>query len=298
MIMKKIEIQQKIDSNIYDIFNVLKDLMGDNFKRLSASLAGGALRDLNFNKFNEIKDLDLICDLELEKLRPYKNYNRKDESYAWYFNKTQSIIEDAEKKAKKLGIRFKVFHSGKLDPITLNIDKNWKPKNNEMGDMFKEPTLENIEDLYLSSGSLITIVKMSGKDFDIDLLFTNDKNKYIKFDFDFGLCMIEKEYLKNGEKVKVRNFEENIIKSELFLSDEKNKTLTFRHEQKSEPDINRSFIGHLPRLQEKYPYKVVIEEPTTNNSESFKTYNCANYIWVKSTCEKKQIKTEKRFVKI
>ncbi len=144
---------------------------------------------------------------------------------------------------------------------------------------------------------MITLVKLSGKNFDLDLMFTKHIKNYIQNDFDFGICMIEKSYLINGDKVNVKEFEENIIKGDLFIEDEKNKTFTFRHNGKSEKDIERSFMGHLTRLQEKYQFNVKVEIPLINE-ESKATFSYANYIWVKSVCENKKIIKNRKLLKI
>ena len=210
------------------------------------NLAGGALRDLILDNEDKIKDIDLVLSFEdICKRRIVKD------------KKTKLYIEDLiniyNENINKLGEAFE--RSGYEVKRYQNFPKEEVQELN--------PT-EN-DEIYNKLENFLGVLKIKGNNlsYEIDILFVLDIESYVNNFFDFNICKVQSEIIRNGfmqenaENLVQNGLEKFKVKNRHFLEDAKNKTITYNLSNKTEEDLLNSFQKHLPRIYDKYKeYKI------------------------------------------
>ena len=231
-----------------DIFNISKEVVNQfkNQHSVWMNLAGGALRDLILDNEDKIKDIDLVLSFE----DICKRRIVKDKETKLYI---ADLIEIYNENINKLGKAFE--RSGYEVKIYQNFPKEVVQELN--------PT-EN-DEIYNKLENFLGVVKIKGNNlsYEIDILFVLDIENYVNNFFDFNICKVQSEIIRNGE---MQESNENLIqnglekfkvKNRYFLEDTKNKTITYNLSNKTEEDLLNSFQKHLPRIYDKYKeYKI------------------------------------------
>ena len=231
-----------------DIFNISKEVVNQfkNQHSVWMNLAGGALRDLILDNEDKIKDIDLVLSFEdICKRRIVKD------------KKTKLYIEDLiniyNENINKLGKAFE--RSGYEVKIYQNFQKEVVQELN--------PT-EN-DEIYNKLENFLGVLKIKGNNlsYEIDILFVLDIESYVNNFFDFNICKVQSEIIRNGfmqenaENLVQNGLEKFKVKNRHFLEDAKNKTITYNLSNKTEEDLLNSFQKHLPRIYDKYKeYKI------------------------------------------
>lgn len=231
-----------------DIFNISKEVLNE-FKaehNIWMNLAGGALRDLILDNENKIKDIDLILSFE----DICKRRILKDKTKKLYIEEVIEIYNENINRLSKLfeknGYEVKGFQSF--------------PK-----ELVKELNAVESDEIYNKLENFLGVLKIKGNNlsYEIDILFVLDIENYVNNFFDFNICKVQSEIIRNGE---MQESNENLIqnglekfkvKNRYFLEDAKNKTITYNLSNKTEEDLLNSFQKHLPRIYDKYKeYKI------------------------------------------
>lgn len=231
-----------------DIFNISKEVLRE-FKaehNIWMNLAGGALRDLILDNENKIKDIDLILSFE----DICKRRILKDKTKKLYIEEVIEIYNENINRLSKLfeknGYEVKGFQSF--------------PK-----ELVKELNDVESDEIYNKLENFLGVLKIKGNNlsYEIDILFVLDIENYVNNFFDFNICKVQSEIIRNGE---MQESNENLIqnglekfkvKNRYFLEDAKNKTITYNLSNKTEEDLLNSFQKHLPRIYDKYKeYKI------------------------------------------
>ncbi len=231
-----------------DIFNISKEVLRE-FKaehNIWMNLAGGALRDLILDNENKIKDIDLILSFE----DICKRRILKDKTKKLYIEEVIEIYNENINRLSKLfeknGYEVKGFQSF--------------PK-----ELVKELNAVESDEIYNKLENFLGVLKIKGNNlsYEIDILFVLDIENYVNNFFDFNICKVQSEIIRNGE---MQESNENLIqnglekfkvKNRYFLEDAKNKTITYNLSNKTEEDLLNSFQKHLPRIYDKYKeYKI------------------------------------------
>ena len=231
-----------------DIFNISKEVVNQFKSQHSVwmNLAGGALRDLILDIEDKIKDIDLVLSFEdICKRRIVKD------------KKTKLYIEDLisiyNENINKLGEAFE--RSGYEVKRYQNFPKEVVQELN--------PT-EN-DEIYNKLENFLGVLKIKGNNlsYEIDILFVLDIENYVNNFFDFNICKVQSEIIRNGfmqenaENLVQNGLEKFKVKNRHFLEDAKNKTITYNLSNKTEEDLLNSFQKHLPRIYDKYKeYKI------------------------------------------
>ena len=231
-----------------DIFNISKEVVNQFKSQHSVwmNLAGGALRDLILDNEDKIKDIDLVLSFEdICKRRIVKD------------KKTKLYIEDLisiyNENINKLGEAFE--RSGYEVKRYQNFPKEVVQELN--------PT-EN-DEIYNKLENFLGVLKIKGNNlsYEIDILFVLDIENYVNNFFDFNICKVQSEIIRNGfmqenaENLVQNGLEKFKVKNRHFLEDAKNKTITYNLSNKTEEDLLNSFQKHLPRIYDKYKeYKI------------------------------------------
>ena len=231
-----------------DIFNISKEVVNQfkNQHSVWMNLAGGALRDLILDNEDKIKDIDLVLSFEdICKRRIVKD------------KKTKLYIEDLiniyNENINKLGEAFE--RSGYEVKRYQNFPKEVVQELN--------PT-EN-DEIYNKLENFLGVLKIKGNNlsYEIDILFVLDIESYVNNFFDFNICKVQSEIIRNGfmqenaENLVQNGLEKFKVKNRHFLEDAKNKTITYNLSNKTEEDLLNSFQKHLPRIYDKYKeYKI------------------------------------------
>ena len=231
-----------------DIFNISKEVVNQfkNQHSVWMNLAGGALRDLILDNEDKIKDIDLVLSFEdICKRRIVKD------------KKTKLYIEDLiniyNENINKLGEAFE--RSGYEVKRYQNFPKEVVQELN--------PT-EN-DEIYNKLENFLGVLKIKGNNlsYEIDILFVLDIESYVNNFFDFNICKVQSEIIRNGfmqenaENLLQNGLEKFKVKNRHFLEDAKNKTITYNLSNKTEEDLLNSFQKHLPRIYDKYKeYKI------------------------------------------
>ena len=234
-----------------DIFNISKEVVNQfkNQHSVWMNLAGGALRDLILDNEDKIKDIDLVLSFEdICKRRIVKD------------KKTKLYIEDLiniyNENINKLGEAFE--RSGYEVKRYQNFPKEVVQELN--------PT-EN-DEIYNKLENFLGVLKIKGNNlsYEIDILFVLDIESYVNNFFDFNICKVQSEIIRNGfmqenaENLVQNGLEKFKVKNRHFLEDAKNKTITYNLSNKTEEDLLNSFQKHLPRIYDKYKeYKIEID---------------------------------------
>lgn len=231
-----------------DIFNISKEVLSE-FKaehNIWMNLAGGALRDLILDNENKIKDIDLVLSFE----DICKRRILKDKTKKLYIEEVIEIYNENINRLSKLfeknGYEVKGFQSFPRELV-------------------KELNVVESDELYNKLENFLGVLKIKGNSlsYEIDILFVLDIENYVNNFFDFNICKVQSEIIRNGKMQEsnenlIQNGMENFkVKNRYFLEDAKNKTITYNLSNKTEEDLLNSFQKHLPRIYDKYKeYKI------------------------------------------
>ena len=243
---------EKIENTCLKVVNDLLLITEENERKLDVSIVGGALREMILEK-NEVSDIDLLVSLD-SKLNMFSQYKERREYISSYemtslnnylnYEKNQLLKIANQLKENGYDVKEYVF----LD--TSNEDDN------EVN--IKQAVYETDKRLYG-----VLKIKHKSLNYDVDLLFTLGAHNFVQERFDFNICKIE-SFLVTGSKI--NNYQKgnwitnNIIKSNKFLTDIKNKEITYLEHDAPSESVRKSFEVHFPKIKKKYPdYKLRIE---------------------------------------
>ena len=243
---------EKIENTCLKVVNDLLLITEENERKLDVSIVGGALREMILEK-NEVSDIDLLVSLD-SKLNMFSQYEERREYISSYemtslnnylnYEKNQLLKIANQLKENGYDVKEYVF----LD--TSNEDDN-------------EVNIKQA--LYETDKRLYGVLKIKHKslNYDVDLLFTLGAHNFVQERFDFNICKIE-SFLVTGSKI--NNYQKgnwitnNIIKSNKFLTDIKNKEITYLEHDAPIESVRKSFEVHFPKIKKKYSdYKLKIE---------------------------------------
>ena len=243
---------EKIENTCLKVVNDLLLITEENERKLDVSIVGGALREMILEK-NEVSDIDLLVSLD-SKLNMFSQYKERREYISSYemtslnnylnYEKNQLLKIANQLKENGYDVKEYVF----LD--TSNEDDN------EVN--IKQAVYETDKRLYG-----VLKIKHKSLNYDVDLLFTLGAHNFVQERFDFNICKIE-SFLVTGSKI--NNYQKgnwitnNIIKSNKFLTDIKNKEITYLEHDAPIESVRKSFEVHFPKIKKKYSdYKLKIE---------------------------------------
>ncbi len=243
---------EKIENTCLKVVNDLLLITEENERKLDVSIVGGALREMILEK-NEVSDIDLLVSLD-SKLNMFSQYEERREYISSYemtslnnylnYEKNQLLKIANQLKENGYDVKEYVF----LD--TSNEDDN------EVN--IKQAVYETDKRLYG-----VLKIKHKSLNYDVDLLFTLGAHNFVQERFDFNICKIE-SFLVTGSKI--NNYQKgnwitnNIIKSNKFLTDIKNKEITYLEHDAPIESVRKSFEVHFPKIKKKYSdYKLKIE---------------------------------------
>ena len=243
---------EKIENTCLKVVNDLLLITEENERKLDVSIVGGALREMILEK-NEVSDIDLLVSLD-SKLNMFSQYKERREYISSYemtslnnylnYEKNQLLKIANQLKENGYDVKEYVF----LD--TSNEDDN------EVN--IKQAVYETDKRLYG-----VLKIKHKSLNYDVDLLFTLGAHNFVQERFDFNICKIESFLVTDS---KINNYQKgnwitnNIIKSNKFLTDIKNKEITYLEHDAPSESVRKSFEVHFPKIKKKYPdYKLRIE---------------------------------------
>ena len=243
---------EKIENTCLKVVNDLLLITEENERKLDVSIVGGALREMVLEK-DEVSDIDLLVSLD-SKLNMFSQYEERREYISSYemtslnnylnYEKNQLLKIANQLKENGYDVKEYVF----LD--TSNEDDN------EVN--IKQAVYETDKRLYG-----VLKIKHKSLNYDVDLLFTLGAHNFVQERFDFNICKIE-SFLVTGSKI--NNYQKgnwitnNIIKSNKFLTDIKNKEITYLEHDAPIESVRKSFEVHFPKIKKKYSdYKLKIE---------------------------------------
>ena len=243
---------EKIENTCLKVVNDLLLITEENERKLDVSIVGGALREMVLEK-DEVSDIDLLVSLD-SKLNMFSQYKERREYISSYemtslnnylnYEKNQLLKIANQLKENGYDVKEYVF----LD--TSNEDDN------EVN--IKQAVYETDKRLYG-----VLKIKHKSLNYDVDLLFTLGAHNFVQERFDFNICKIESFLVTDS---KINNYQKgnwitnNIIKSNKFLTDIKNKEITYLEHDTPIESVRKSFEVHFPKIKKKYPdYKLKIE---------------------------------------
>ena len=243
---------EKIENTCLKVVNDLLLITEENERKLDVSIVGGALREMVLEK-DEVSDIDLLVSLD-SKLNMFSQYEERREYISSYemtslnnylnYEKNQLLKIANQLKENGYDVKEYVF----LD--TSNEDDN------EVN--IKQAVYETDKRLYG-----VLKIKHKSLNYDVDLLFTLGAHNFVQERFDFNICKIESFLVTDS---KINNYQKgnwitnNIIKSNKFLTDIKNKEITYLEHDAPIESVRKSFEVHFPKIKKKYSdYKLKIE---------------------------------------
>lgn len=270
-------------------------------------LTGGSVRDFLLNKETLIKDLDVMiklntyCDLELLQIDKFlketnfkvdtpklKELSLRDSSKPFsLWTHTNKYYRSSKRRQKEQKTKDQVY----FDMFTIALGQHF-----EIEEFYppKEKTIENAESyLDLRLKSVIKIKKDSWK-WPVDILMTDYHIDNFLQGFDVGICQASLEYVNKDDLLKQKETTpkkpEDLLKlaqiNHSFLEDVKNKELKLRITGGMNVNqIINSLENHIPRLEKKYDWKIVINYMNKDFTENFN--------WDKEELEK-LLKKDKR----
>ena len=243
---------EKIENTCLKVVNDLLLITEENERKLDVSIVGGALREMILEK-NEVSDIDLLVSLD-SKLNMFSQYEERREYISSYEMTSLNNYLNYEKN-QLLKIANQLKENGYDVKEYVFLDTN-NEDDNEVN--IKQAVYETDKRLYG-----VLKIKHKSLNYDVDLLFTLGAHNFVQERFDFNICKIE-SFLVTGSKI--NNYQKgnwitnNIIKSNKFLTDIKNKEITYLEHDAPIESVRKSFEVHFPKIKKKYPdYKLKIE---------------------------------------
>lgn len=239
---------------------------------IGIDLVGGALRDIVLKKHKEIKDLDFLISFHRKNIQEIKkienctksleiDLSEKKYQTILYRNKDSQLMDHwKDKNSNDSLINVKVF-----DLIALLLAKNFTVEKY----YFPRYEIQNYED-YIDH-AIIGVIKIKKDDWSlpVDIIISDYHIESFIDKFDFDICRI---YLNIQNFYEIIHHEYNQIKSvekffeyikirKSFLYSAKNKELSFPiKDSMTVYHVKRSLEIHLAQLEKKYPWKIKIEE--------------------------------------
>ena len=243
---------EKIENTCLKVVNDLLLITEENERKLDFSIGGGALREMILEK-NEVSDIDLLVSLD-SKLNMFSQYEERREYISSYEMTSLNNYLNYEKN-QLLKIANQLKENGYDVKEYVFLDTN-NEDDNEVN--IKQAVYETDKRLYG-----VLKIKHKSLNYDVDLLFTLGAHNFVQERFDFNICKIE-SFLVTGSKI--NNYQKgnwitnNIIKSNKFLTDIKNKEITYLEHDAPIESVRKSFEVHFPKIKKKYSdYKLKIE---------------------------------------
>mgnify|MGYP003485239346 FL=1 len=243
---------EKIENTCLKVVNDLLLITEENERKLDVSIVGGALREMILEK-NEVSDIDLLVSLD-SKLNMFSQYEERREYISSYEMTSLNNYLNYEKN-QLLKIANQLKENGYDVKEYVFLDTN-NEDDNEVN--IKQAVYETDKRLYG-----VLKIKHKSLNYDVDLLFTLGAHNFVQERFDFNICKIE-SFLVTGSKI--NNYQKgnwitnNIIKSNKFLTDIKNKEITYLEHDAPIESVRKSFEVHFPKIKKKYSdYKLKIE---------------------------------------
>ena len=242
----------KIENTCLTVINDLLLITEKNERKLDVSIVGGALREMVLEK-DEVSDIDLLVSLD-SKLNMFSEYEEKREYISSYEMTSLNNYLNYEKN-QLLKIANQLKESGYEVKEYIFVDTN-NESDNEVNR--KQAEYETDKRLYG-----VLKIKHKSLNYNVDLLFTLGAHNFVQERFDFNICKIESFLVTDS---KINNYQKgnwitnNIIKSNKFLTDIKNKEITYLEHDAPSESVRKSFEVHFPKIKKKYPdYKLRIE---------------------------------------
>ena len=243
---------EKIENTCLKVVNDLLLITEKNERKLDVSIVGGALREMVLEK-DEVSDIDLLVSLD-SKLNMFSEYEEKREYISSYEMTSLNNYLNYEKN-QLLKIANQLKESGYEVKEYIFVDTN-NESDNEVNR--KQAEYETDKRLYG-----VLKIKHKSLNYNVDLLFTLGAHNFVQERFDFNICKIESFLVTDS---KINNYQKgnwitnNIIKSNKFLTDIKNKEITYLEHDAPSESVRKSFEVHFPKIKKKYPdYKLRIE---------------------------------------
>lgn len=264
---------EKIENTCLKVVNDLLLITEKNERKLDVSIVGGALREMVLEK-DEVSDIDLLVSLD-SKLNMFSEYEEKRKYISSYEITSLNNYLNYEKKREYISN----YEMTSLNNY-LNYEKNQLLK---IANQLKESGYEVKEYVFVDTSNesdnevnrkqaeyetdkrLYGVLKIKHKslNYNVDLLFTLGAHNFVQERFDFNICKIESFLVTDS---KINNYQKgnwitnNIIKSNKFLTDIKNKEITYLEHDAPSESVRKSFEVHFPKIKKKYPdYKLKIE---------------------------------------
>ena len=242
----------KIENTCLTVINDLLLITEKNERKLDVSIVGGALREMVLEK-DEVSDIDLLVSLD-SKLNMFSEYEEKREYISSYEMTSLNNYLNYEKN-QLLKIANQLKESGYEVKEYIFVDTS-NESDNEVNR--KQAEYETDKRLYG-----VLKIKHKSLNYNVDLLFTLGAHNFVQERFDFNICKIESFLVTDS---KINNYQKgnwitnNIIKSNKFLTDIKNKEITYLEHDAPSESVRKSFEVHFPKIKKKYPdYKLRIE---------------------------------------
>lgn len=243
---------EKIENTCLKVVNDLLLITEENERKLDVSIVGGALREMVLEK-DEVSDIDLLVSLD-SKLNMFSEYEEKREYISSYEMTSLNNYLNYEKN-QLLKIANQLKESGYEVKEYIFVDTS-NESDNEVNR--KQAEYETDKRLYG-----VLKIKHKSLNYNVDLLFTLGAHNFVQERFDFNICKIESFLVTDS---KINNYQKgnwitnNIIKSNKFLTDIKNKEITYLEHDAPSESVRKSFEVHFPKIKKKYPdYKLRIE---------------------------------------
>lgn len=243
---------EKIENTCLKVVNDLLLITEENERKLDVSIVGGALREMVLEK-DEVSDIDLLVSLD-SKLNMFSEYEEKREYISSYKMTSLNNYLNYEKN-QLLKIANQLKESGYEVKEYIFLDTS-NESDNEVNR--KQAEYETDKRLYG-----VLKIKHKSLNYNVDLLFTLGAHNFVQERFDFNICKIESFLVTDS---KINNYQKgnwitnNIIKSNKFLTDIKNKEITYLEHDAPSESVRKSFEVHFPKIKKKYPdYKLKIE---------------------------------------
>ena len=210
---------EKIENTCLKVVNDLLLITEENERKLDVSIVSGALREMILEK-NEVSDIDLLVSLD-SKLNMFSQYEERREYISSYEMTGLNNYLNYEKN-QLLKIANQLKESGYEVKEYIFVDTN-NESDNEVNR--KQAEYETDKRLYG-----VLKIKHKSLNYNVDLLFTLGAHNFVQERFDFNICKIESFLVIDS---KINNYQKgnwitnNIIKSNKFLTDIKNKEINF-----------------------------------------------------------------------
>ena len=242
---------EKIENTCLKVVNDLLLITEENERKLDVSIVGGALREMVLEK-DEVSDIDLLVSLD-SKLNMFSEYEEKREYSSYEMTSLNSYLNYEKNQLLKIANQLK--ESGYEVKEYIFVDTS-NESDNEVNR--KQAEYETDKRLYG-----VLKIKHKSLNYNVDLLFTLGAHNFVQERFDFNICKIESFLVTDS---KINNYQKgnwitnNIIKSNKFLTDIKNKEITYLEHDAPSESVRKSFEVHFPKIKKKYPdYKLKIE---------------------------------------